>query len=84
MSRLKESKRELINDQFVAVATVLGGRFPDLDLRFARESDEKYFIMQAVGVSDQIFEFELGVENISNVINEAILALKVLTREFDD
>ena len=84
MSRQKESKKELINDQFVAVATALGGRFPDLDLRFARESDEQYFIMQAVGVSEQVFEFELGVANISNVINEAILALKVLTREFDD
>ncbi len=88
MSRLKEThsekSRDKVNDRFVEVATVLGQRFPDLDLRFARETEEDYFIMQAVGVSDEIFEFELSGEDMVEIINEAILSLKVLTREFDD
>ncbi len=69
---------------FVAVATELSTRYPELDLRFSREQGSSTFGVTAAEHSDEQFEFTLEMKTADQLIGEVTLEIKQLLRLFDD
>lgn len=72
-----------IEEHFVYVASALNDYFPDLDLRFNMRSGTTHIRCIIPEHSAEALELDLGAMNPQELLNEAILSIKVIARLFD-
>jgi hypothetical protein len=72
-----------LTDQFVSVATQVSTSFPEIDLRFSHEEGSDNFQMVAPSISEDVFEFPLGVCSTKELIHETIFAIKEIAQLYD-
>ena len=77
------SARE-IEEQFVHVASALYDHFPDLDLRFNLRSGTTKARCLIPNAQRKALKFELGGKTTEELVREAVWAIKILMKRYDD
>ncbi len=72
-----------IEEQFVAVANALYAQFPDLDLRFNLRSGSTKARCLVPNTAKKSIKLPLG-KNTELLVRDAVWAIKVMVRRFDD
>ena len=78
-----DDDRDDITEQFIDIAQQVSLEFPELDLRFSLQSDSNILRYSAADVSQEVFELELGLEETTNLVYEAIFKVKQVAQLFD-
>ena len=80
----KSVSPEEIEEQFVTVANALYAQFPDLDLRFNLKTGSNKAKCLIPNSNKTAIKLHLGHKNLNLLVRDAVWAIKVLTRRFDD
>lgn len=73
-----------IEKRFVRIANDLSAHFPELDLRFNWKRGSRRARFIAPEVTDEVFEMNIGVDDIERLLQEAIFTIKEVAKRFDD
>lgn len=75
--------RRQLDERFTRFAQRLSTNFPELDLRFGRAEGSSGAVYLVPEHSDETFEIDLKEMRLDDLINEAIMNVKAVARQFD-